>query len=152
MGLGGCYSYWTGMTHSGETLYDEVSSMIGFAPWAPINTQRICGNACVTMRGGEYYSADCDVEVESAVICEYTPIPEPKESEDCLPCKHNSLILPWNTLPNGCAKPKSCAESARLQIVDQWKIGNGKSRPVRYGFVGLIKVPQAVIDSKTSFS
>ena len=33
---------------------------------------------------------------------------------------------------------------ARLEIVDAWKIGNGKNRPVRYGFVGKIKIPKDV--------
>jgi len=150
--LGGCYNYWIGMTHSESIVYDEVSSMIGFAPWAPINTQKICGSGCVTMRGGEYYSADCDAEIESAVVCEYTPPVENKKDEDCLPCKHNALIRPWHSIP-GCSNPvDTCEESARLQIVDQWKIGNGQSRPVRYGFVGLIKIPQSVIDSKQQFS
>ena len=38
------------------------------------------------MRGGEYYSADCAAEIESAVVCEYTPPVENKKDEDCLNC------------------------------------------------------------------
>jgi hypothetical protein len=39
-----------------------------------------------------------------------------------------------------------------IAIFNPKKIGNGQTRPVRYGFVGLIKIPQSVIDSKQAFS
>jgi len=68
--------------------------------------------------------------------------------DNCLPCKHNHGVLPWNVF-QGCAKP-NCG--ARIGIVDAWKIGNGKSRPVRWGFIGKIKVPEEVIDNGEEFS
>jgi hypothetical protein len=39
-----------------------------------------------------------------------------------------------------------------LEIVDAWKMGNGKNKPVRYGFVGKIKLPKEWIDKKKAFS
>ena len=37
---------------------------------------------------------------------------------------------------------KTCEAGARLEIVDAWKIGDGKRRPIRYGFGGKIKIPE----------
>jgi len=39
-----------------------------------------------------------------------------------------------------------------LEIVDAWKIGNGKNRPRRYGFIGKIKLPDDIDGSKDHFS
>jgi len=87
---------------------------------------------------------------KQSYVCEYRPpAPTPPPDQDvCLPCKHNPGVLPWSAKP-GCAKP-NCG--AKLGIVDAWKIGNGKTRPVRYGFIGLIKIPKEIIDSGDAFS
>ena len=39
-----------------------------------------------------------------------------------------------------------------MEIVDAWKIGNGKDRAIRYGFIGKIKIPEAIVDSGEPFS
>ena len=39
-----------------------------------------------------------------------------------------------------------------MEIVDAWKIGNGKNRPRRYGFVGKIKLPDDIDGSNDHFS
>jgi len=80
-------------------------------------------------------------------ICEYTPedpTPPPPPEDDCLPCKHNDDVLEWTTR-RGCVEP-TCG--AKLGIVDAWQFKKKKS----YGFVGKIKVPEAVVDSGKAFS
>ena len=100
---------------------------------------------CVRMRGGMYNDALCDdsngfnKREQQGYICEYTYVPDP--TEDCLQCNHNIDVAPWKTL-RGCDEPTTCEAGARLGIVDAWKIGNGKNRPIRYGFGAKIKIPE----------
>ena len=51
---------------------------------------------------------------------------------------------------SGCQSPLKC--DAKLEIIDSWKIGNGKDRVIRYGFLGKIKLPEDVVDSGEPFS
>jgi len=124
---------------------------------------------CVRMRGNLVNDKDCDTvggEIKKSnpnprfmsYICEFTPPETPKTPEpptvdpptpddDCLPCKHNDDVLPWNT-QRGCAAPTDCG--ARLGIVDAWKMKN--TGRWLYGFVGKIKVPEEVIDNNEAFS
>merc|ERR1712050_379900 len=162
----GCSPYWLGMTEKNGLLYDlDRKTSIQYAPWDThlshgFNTQPSTPFdnklECVRMRGGVYNDAPCDDNSgftkfeKMGYVCEYkTPDPTPgPDEDDCLPCEHNPGVFPWN-VGSGCNTP-SCA--ARIGIVDAWKIGNGISRPVRYGFVGLIKLPEEFVDNNLPFS
>lgn len=164
----GCSPFWTGMTENQGTIYDlDRKTEVQFATWDvhlghgfntnPNDKHEADRWDCVRMRGGLYNDAECDdttgftKKEKMGYICEYkTPVPTPPPDgpDTCLPCKHNPGVLPWVT-HGGCAEP-NCG--AKLGVVDAWKIGDGVNRPVRYGFIGLIKVPEAVIDSGEEFS
>lgn len=157
----GCSPYWTGMTEKDGITLDLDGNAVQYSDWdthlghgfntnpgTPFNSE----TDCIRIRGGLYNDAGCDVahgftaKEKMGYICEFkSPI---VSDDECLECKHNAAVLPWNP-PSGCRAP-NC--DAKLGIVDAWKIGNGKSRPVRYGFIGLIKVPEAVIDNNEEFS
>jgi len=160
--LTGCSPYWLGMKEKNGLLYSGVDgSDVQFAPWDThighgFNTNPSTPfddkEECVRMRGGVYNDAPCDDTTgyfsseKMGYVCEYTtPLP----ADSCVECGLNKAVLPWET-QRGCSPPQNCY--AQLQINDAWRIGDGKSRPVRYGFMGLIKVPEEVIDSGDRFS
>jgi len=70
-------------------------------------------------------------------------------ADNAIACSHNTNVQPWVTYP-GCNEPIDCA--AKLEIVDSWKIGNGKKRPIRFGFVGKIIPPADYINQNKPFS
>jgi len=153
--LGGCVPYWLGMTNpSGTELKDHQGLDVTFAQWdthlghghSPNEPNDVLGDeTCVRMRGGMYNDALCgdsngfNKNEMQGYICKYQF--QDDGEEECLDCNHNVDVLPWNTL-RGCQEPTTCEEGARLEIVDAWKIGNGKNRPTRYGFAGKIKIPE----------
>ena len=166
--LPGCVPYWTGMRNpQGDALEDHDGNSVSFSMWDThlghnINEDEpndaMGDEQCVRMRGGDYNDAFCNDKngfnkiEKQGYICEYSYKPPNNDTngpENCLECGQNTGVLPWVT-HGGCKEPMDC--HVRLEVVDAWKIGNGKSKPVRWGFVGKIKVPEEVIDSGRHFS